>query len=130
MVFLAAMSVPASAALRWRVHWVIAELDVRGEIDDHATMCLRHAIDAAPVGAIELVLVDLRDLTAIDDGGLELFARLGADCCARGLDLGLLLDGNEHHDAIAEAFVLAGLGEQLRHAEARAGAGRAERVLR
>ncbi len=104
-----------ATAPRWRVHWVIAELDAGGEIDAHAAMCLRHAIDAARGGAIELILVDLRDLTAIDAGGLTQFRRHGADCRAHGIDLGLLISGAEHHDAIAEAFVLAGLGDQLHY---------------
>ncbi len=105
-----------ATALRWRVRWVIAELDAGGEIDAHAAMCLGHALEAARGSAIELILVDLRDLTAIDAAALTQFSRHGADCRAHGIDLGLLISGGEHHDQIAEAFVLAGLCDQLHYA--------------
>jgi anti-anti-sigma factor len=79
------------AASRWRVHWVVVELDAHGEIDAHAAMCLRQAIGEAHAGAIELVLVDLRDLTAINSAGLALLTTFNAGCQAHGMDLGLLI---------------------------------------
>ena len=102
---------------------MIAELDARGEIDGHAAMCLRHAIDGAASPSARRILVDLRDLNAIDGTGLELFAEGHASCLARGVELGLLLSGRARHTAIAQAFVDAGLGEQLRFT----GAGQAPR---
>jgi anti-anti-sigma factor len=106
----------SSATLPWRVHWVVVELDARGEIDAHAARCLRQAIDEARAGSIELVLVDLRDLTGIDSAGLELLTTHSARCLARGMDLGLLIRGGGDHGKVAEAFVLAGLGHALRYA--------------
>ena len=97
-----------------RPAWVIAELDARGEIDGHAAMCLRHAIEGTSTESTRPLLVDLRDLSAIDRAGLELFAEGHASCLARGVELGLLLSGHARHAAIAQAFVDAGLGEQLR----------------
>lgn len=84
-----------------------------GEIYEHAALCLRFAIDAAHTRTVEMVLVDLRDLTAITPAGLELFRAHTATCLAHGIDLGLLICGHQRHDQIAEAFVLAGLGNQL-----------------
>jgi anti-anti-sigma regulatory factor len=109
-----------------RPRWIVAELDVRGEIDAHAALCLHNAVDAAPadVGADVLVdvrdltaidddglrlLVDLRDLTAIDDDGLRLLVELRAGCRVRAIGLELLICGDAHHDAIAGAFDVAGL---------------------
>ena len=57
-------------------------------------MCLRHAIDAARTAAIEIVLVDLRDLTAGNAAGLALFCAHTVGCHAHGMDLGLLIG---HH---------------------------------
>jgi anti-anti-sigma regulatory factor len=92
-----------------RPRWIVAELDVRGEIDAHAALCLHNAVDAAPAGVGADLLVDLRDLTAIDDDGLRLLVELRAGCrvCAIGLEL--LICGDAHHDAIAGAFDLAEL---------------------
>lgn len=98
-----------------RVHRVIAELDARGEIDGHATMCLRQAIGATHAGSIELVLVDLRDLTAIGPAELELLRGQNADCHAHGVALGLLISGRESQARLAEALVRAGLGETLHY---------------
>jgi len=109
------MTGSSEAAERWRVHWVIAELDVRGEIDAHAAMCLRQAIGEVRAGATELVLVDLRDLSAIDSAGLALLTIHDAECHAHGMQLGLLIGGRTGHDQIAETFVLAGLGRALRY---------------
>jgi anti-anti-sigma factor len=98
---------------RDRPRWVIAELDVDGTIDGHTAMCLRHAIEDAPAGASATILVDLRELTAIDADGVELFVRHDATCRARGEELGLLICGEARHDEIARAFDEGGLGDQL-----------------
>ena len=97
------------------VHRVIRELDARGEIDAHAAMCLHHAIGAASARAIEMILVDLRDLTAINPAGLALLTAHHANCHAHGVEFGLLIRGDERHDPVAEAFVLAGLGDALQY---------------
>lgn len=64
-------------------------------------MCLRHAIDAARTAAIEIVLVDLRDLTAVNAAGLALGRAHTAGCHAHGMDLGLLI--GHHKPQIVEA---------------------------
>lgn len=38
---------PGSAPAGSKPHWVIAELDARGEIDRHAAMCLELAVEVA-----------------------------------------------------------------------------------
>ena len=63
-----------------------------------------------------MVFVDLRDLTSIDAAGLGLFRTQNAGCRVRGIELGLMISSHEQHDRIAEAFVLAGLGDQLHYA--------------
>ncbi|MEY2441406.1 MAG: hypothetical protein QOJ46_832 [bacterium] len=108
------MSMPTDPALRWRVQRVITELDALGQFDDHAALCLRLAIGAARARTIEMVLVDLRDLTAIDADGLNLLVAESVDCRAHGVDLGLLIDA-ERCAPIAEALVLAGLGDALHY---------------
>lgn len=136
------MTLATSAALSSRVHRVIPELDARGEIDSHAAMCLRLAIQDARTDAFESVLVDLRDLIAIDSAGLALFGVHDSDCDAHGVTLELLLSGDTRHAELAEAFVRAGLGDMLRYADepevpavadhvglrVRAGAARARRL--
>jgi anti-anti-sigma factor len=109
------MPAPSPAPRHDRPRWVIAELDVHGEIDDHAAMCLRQAIEAHG-SATAMLLVDLRELTAIDAGGLDLFVGHHADCSARGIELGLLICGDARQNAIARAFDAAGLGDQLQFA--------------
>ena len=101
------------ASRRDRPRWVIGELDVDGRIDEHAAMCLRLAVEGASGGASTTILVDLRELTAIDAGGVDLFVRHDATCRARGVELGLLICGDARHDEIARAFEEAGLGDQL-----------------
>lgn len=98
---------------RDRPRWVIAELDVDGRIDEHAAMCLRHAIEGARAGPSATILVDLRELSAIDAGGVELFVHHDAVCREHGVELGLLICGDSRHDEIARAFDEAGLGDQL-----------------
>jgi anti-anti-sigma regulatory factor len=96
-----------------RPRWVIAELDVDGSIDEHAAMCLRLAIEGGRPGACATILVDLRELTAIDADGVDLFVRHDATCREHGVELGLLICGDARHDEIARAFDEAGLGDQL-----------------
>ena len=98
---------------RARPRWISAELDVDGKIDEHAALCLRLAIEDVRAGPSTTILVDLRELTAIDAGGVDLFVRHDADCRARGVELGLLICGDARHDQIARAFDEAGLGDQL-----------------
>jgi anti-anti-sigma factor len=124
---------PPPAPRPTRPRWVIAELDAGGEIDDHAAMCLRQAIEAHGSAAAP-ILVDRRELSAIDGVGLELFVRHHADCRTRGIELGLLICGDARQRAIARAFDAAGLGDQLQFVRASAGtseprapAGRARR---
>jgi anti-anti-sigma factor len=92
-----------------RPRWIVAELDVHGEIDAHAAICLRNAVDAARGGLDAVLLVDLRDLTAIDDDGLRLLVELQADSRVRRIGLELLICADARHDAIAGAFETAGL---------------------
>lgn len=92
---------------------MIAELDVHGEIDAHAALCLRRAIEAACARPNALILVDLRDLTAIDAAGVGVFVQANANCRSSGAQLGLLISGHERHDAVVAAFNAAGLVDQL-----------------
>jgi anti-anti-sigma factor len=101
------MSVP-------RPRWVIAELDVNGEIDAHAVMCLGFAIEDARALAPETILVDLRELTAVDEAGVELFLGYDAACRADGVQLGILVCPDVRQAAIVRAFTAAGLGDRLR----------------
>lgn len=91
---------------------VVAELDVRGEFDEHASMCLRHAIDQ-PAGLATRIVVDLRDLTTIDRRGLQRLDAAVDDGRARETSLTLLLCGGAAQAAIADAFVAAGLPVEL-----------------
>ena len=106
-----------------RVHRVTAELDSRGEIDAHAALCLRHAIGAAHGGPVATILVDLRDLTAIDPIGVALFRAHDGDCRSHGHTLGLLISGDARHRHIADAFERGGLAAtlQIHRPAARAG---------
>jgi anti-anti-sigma factor len=101
-----------------RPRWVIAELDVDGEIDEHAAMCLQFAIDAACAVSAERVLVDLRELMAIDADGLALFVRHDADCRATDVGLSILICADARQEAIARAFTGAGLGDRLEYTAA------------
>src|SRR3954454_14594381 len=92
-----------------RARWIVAELDVHGEIDAHAALCLHNAVDAAPAGVDAQLLVDLRDLTVIGEDALRLLVELRAGCRVRAIGLELLICGDAHHDAIAGAFDVAGL---------------------
>lgn len=98
-----------------RVHRVVAELDRRGEIDAHAALCLRHAIDVAHAGPVETILVDLRDLTAINPIGVALFRAHEVDCRSHGQTLGLLISGDERQRHVANAFARGGLADTLHY---------------
>ncbi len=96
-----------------RRRWVIPELDARGEIDAHAAMCLRQALDARLEGDARTIVVDLRDLTAIDTGGLAILMRARADCQTRGSELKVLVSGRPGHGAIVDAIASAGLLDEV-----------------
>lgn len=98
--------------------WLVAELDVDGEIDAHAALCLRNAIEDARAGVDATLLVDLRDLSAIAAAGLQLLVQASADCHRRGIGLGLLISADARHDAIAGAFDAAGLDYDRRAPQA------------
>jgi anti-anti-sigma factor len=100
-----------------RARWVIAELDVRGEIDDHAAMCLAFAVAAAREDEVQSLIVDLRELTAIDGHGIGLFVAHDATCRAAGVRLGILVCADARQRAIVRAFTAAGLGDRLRYRE-------------
>lgn len=124
------MTTVTTPPLSWRVRRVLCELDDHGEIDSHAALCLRLAIDATRPATTEMILVDLRDLTTITTAGLALFARHNAACHARGMELGLLVSAHERHHRIAEAFVLGGLGDTLRYTHERDPPARTARPVR
>ena len=91
--------------------WVLAELHVRdGRLGEAAAAGLERAIETARTRACAIVLVDLRDLRAMDAGELQLFAD-ASSACSPSIKLGILLDAR--HSAIAATFKLAGLGELL-----------------
>jgi anti-anti-sigma regulatory factor len=100
-----------------RPRWVIAELDVNGEIDDHAVMCLGFAIEGARELAPDTIIVDLRELSAIDDDGLGLFVAHDAACRAEHVQLAILVCADRRQEAIVTAFVGAGLGDRLRFSQ-------------
>jgi hypothetical protein len=99
-----------------RPRWVIAELDVNGEIDDHAVMCLQFAIEDARDLAPETIIVDLRELSAIGDDDLALFLGHDFACRAVHVQLALLVCADARQRAIVRAFTDAGLGDRLRFA--------------
>lgn len=81
--------------------WVVLELDARGEIDDHAAMCLRHAVAGALAMGAARIVVDLRDLSAVDAHALTLLEQLHADCAANATTLRLLVCEPADDDTIA-----------------------------
>jgi anti-anti-sigma factor len=97
-----------------RPRWVIAELDVHGEIDDHAAMCLQFAIEDASETPGAQILVDLRELTTIGASALELFLREDARCRRAGAQLGILICADPRQQEIVTSFTGAGLGDRLR----------------
>lgn len=96
-----------------RPRWIIAELDVHGQIDGHAAMCLGFAVEAACARSEAMILVDLRELTAIDAAGLALFVGHDADCRSSGVQLAILICADARQQAIVRAFTGAGLGDRL-----------------
>ena len=100
-----------------RDRWVIAELDVRGEIDDHAAMCLAFAVAAACEDAVQTLTVDLRELSAIGAYGIGLLLAHDAACRADLVDLGILVCADARQRAIVRALTAAGLGDRLRYRE-------------
>ena len=80
------VSQPAAA----RRHFVVGELDARGEIDAHAAMCLRNGVRGALACGATHLIVDLRDLAEIDDAGVALLAQLRAECNTAGAEIELL----------------------------------------
>lgn len=94
------------------VHWVIPELDADGQIDGHAAMCLRVAItEAVAVDAAD-ILIDLRDLTALDEDAIALLRWAHDACRAHALHLDLLVGVRAPHDTLAQALTRAGLTTQ------------------
>jgi anti-anti-sigma factor len=85
---------------------------MHGQIDEHTAMCLRNAIDHPVEPATQLV-IDLRDLTAINSCALALLIAATARCKTRALGLTLLLNGGADHAAIADALVRAGFDAQV-----------------
>jgi anti-anti-sigma regulatory factor len=81
--------------------WVVLELDARGEIDDHAAMCLRHVVAGALVMGALRIVVDLRDLCAVDARVVTLLEQLHADCEANATTLRLLVCERTDDDTIA-----------------------------
>jgi anti-anti-sigma regulatory factor len=100
-----------------RPRWVIAELDVNGKIDDHAVMCLRYAIEGARDLAPDTIIVDLRELSAIDDDGVALFLDHDAACRDGRVQLAILVCADARQDDIVRAFTDGGLGDRLRYAQ-------------
>ena len=100
-----------------RPRWVIAELDVNGEIDDHAVMCLRFAIEDACELAPASIIVDLRELNAIGGAGVGLFLGHDEACRASHVQLAILVCRDPRQAAIVGAFTSAGLGDRLRYVQ-------------
>ncbi|MDX6691642.1 MAG: hypothetical protein QOG15_3099 [Solirubrobacteraceae bacterium] len=99
-----------------RPHRIVAELDARGGVDRHTTMCLKNAIEDALASGARHVMVDLRDLVVIDSAGLVLLRWARAACHGCDAELGLLVSAGARHHAIAAACTRSGLGAQLRFA--------------
>ena len=75
-----------------RSRLVIVELDARGEIDSHAAMCLRVAIEDLVAHGVGEIVIDLRDLTAIDAPAIALLHEARRVAAAAGVVLSLLVD--------------------------------------
>jgi anti-anti-sigma factor len=95
---------------RWsKPRLVIAELDANGEIDDHAAMCLRFTIeDLVAYGAREIV-IDLRDLVAINADAVALLTQADRTCRAAGARLGLLSDAGCCETTVAHVLLRSSL---------------------
>jgi anti-anti-sigma factor len=94
-----------------RPRWVIAELDAHGSIDRHAAMCLSNAFDDALKTGAVAIIIDLRDLSSIDEAGLRQLAQMRAECLVKGIDLELLLPARARDNLIAGPLVAARLLE-------------------
>src|SRR5687767_11236777 len=81
---------------RGALRWVVAELDAHGQLDEHAAMCLRLATDH-PAKAATRIVIDLRDLTAVDSRAVGLLDAATADGRARAAGLTLLLRHGAAH---------------------------------
>jgi anti-anti-sigma regulatory factor len=95
------------SALRHDAHWIIPELDAHGQIDRHTAMCLRVAL-ADAVDADD-VLIDLRDLSAVDEHAIAILRWARDACRAHDVHLTLLIGARAPHDALAHALARAGL---------------------
>ena len=93
-------------------HRVIAELDVHGEIDSHAAMCLQLTITDVAAGTAVAIIIDLRDLIAIDEAAIAVLKRAQDVCRGRGIHLGLLIGVRGPQDTLAHALGRAGLTTQ------------------
>lgn len=87
-------------------------------LDEHAAMCLRLATEHPGTGAARTrIVIDLRDLTAVDARAVGLLDAATADCRAREDCLTLLLRHGAAHRAIADVFAAAGFAvERADHA--------------
>jgi anti-anti-sigma regulatory factor len=94
-------------------HWVIPELDAHGEIDSHAAMCMRFTIDALLAGGAAAIVIDLRDVTAVEGDGRALLINAHRACRAAGVDLGLLMGVGVARGRVAGSLERAGLDTQL-----------------
>jgi anti-anti-sigma regulatory factor len=91
------------------VHSVIPELGADGQIDAHAAMTLRLAFaEAIDVDGRD-VLIDLRDLTAIDDDAIAVLRWARDACRAHDLHLALLVGDRAPSDPVPHALARAGL---------------------
>lgn len=75
-------------------------------------MCLRQAVND-PAGLATRIIIDLRDLTALDRRGLQLLNEAIDDTRERETSLTLLLCGGAAQAVIVDAVVSAGLPVEL-----------------
>ncbi len=71
----ASLAASATGNDRARARWIVVELDARGVIDAHAAMGLQFSVRGALEAQAGAIVIDLRDLVAIDAPGVALFAR-------------------------------------------------------
>jgi anti-anti-sigma regulatory factor len=76
-------------------------------------MCLEHCVEGALASGMTWIVVDLRDLTSIDDAALAMFVQAHADCHAAGVHLSLLISDRPGQREIAIAFDAVGLTDDL-----------------
>jgi anti-anti-sigma factor len=92
-----------------RSRLVIVELDARGEIDSHAAMCLRLAIEDLVTHAVGEIVIDLRDLTAIDAPAIALLHQARRVAAAAGVALSVLVDEQSPAGDVTRALRHCGL---------------------